>query len=227
MVGIPVIEVGIAFQSAGLKYYGCRNEQAASYAAGAVGYLTQRPGVCLVVSGPGVIHALAGLANAKENCWPMLLLGGANDSLQDGMMAFQEEDQLRAVRQYCKFAARPPTIDQFPFFLDRAIRIAVSGRPGPVYLDLPGDMVNSAPSAAAEDAQLPSFYPTPVSMADPRELERAVQLLKGACVRAGSLVGWLVRLCVWTLTHHTFDWLAGWLAGRAAAAARKGAWPHK
>jgi 2-hydroxyacyl-CoA lyase 1 len=67
-----------------------RNEQAASYSAGAVGYMTGRPGACLVVSGPGVIHALAGLANAKENCWPMILLGGASDSTQNGMLAFQE-----------------------------------------------------------------------------------------------------------------------------------------
>jgi thiamine pyrophosphate-dependent acetolactate synthase large subunit-like protein len=65
VVGIPVIEVGVAAQAAGIKFIGMRNEQAASYAAGAVGYLTGRPGCCLVVSGPGVVHALAGLANAQ------------------------------------------------------------------------------------------------------------------------------------------------------------------
>eukprot|EP00750_Incisomonas_marina_P008640 INCI15564.1.p1 GENE.INCI15564.1~~INCI15564.1.p1 ORF type:complete len:511 (+),score=80.33 INCI15564.1:111-1535(+) len=100
--------------------------------------------------------------------------------MQDGMMAFQEEDQLQAVRQYCKYAARPPSIDRFPFFLDRAIRIAVSGRPGPVYLDLPGDMVNSAPSQAALDAPLPTFFPTAGSLADTAEVQKAVQLLQKA-----------------------------------------------
>ena len=65
VVGIPVIEVGVAAQGAGINFYGMRNEQAASYAAGAVGFTTGRPGCCLVVSGPGVVHALAGLANAQ------------------------------------------------------------------------------------------------------------------------------------------------------------------
>jgi 2-hydroxyacyl-CoA lyase 1 len=69
IVGIPVIEVAIAAQAAGIKYIGMRNEQAASYATSAIGYLTGRPAVCLCVSGPGVVHALAGMANAAENCW--------------------------------------------------------------------------------------------------------------------------------------------------------------
>lgn len=59
------------------------------------GYLSGRPGVCLVVSGPGVLHAIGGLANAKENCWPLLLLGGASDTDQENMGAFQEYQQVR------------------------------------------------------------------------------------------------------------------------------------
>jgi 2-hydroxyacyl-CoA lyase 1 len=84
----------MAFQTAGLNYIGTRNEQAASYAAAAAGYLEGTPGVCLVVSGPGVVHALAGLANAKENCWPMILIGGASDMNQSSTMAFQESSQV-------------------------------------------------------------------------------------------------------------------------------------
>ena len=75
VVGFPVIEIGMAVQEAGIKYIGMRNEQAAAYAAGAIGYLTGMPGVCLVVSGPGLIHALGGMANAMENCWPMIVIG--------------------------------------------------------------------------------------------------------------------------------------------------------
>lgn len=56
IIGIPVIELSMAFQVAGLKYIGMRNEQAACYAAQAIGYLTGKPGVCLVVSGPGLLH---------------------------------------------------------------------------------------------------------------------------------------------------------------------------
>uniref|UniRef100_A0A2K6D9M9 2-hydroxyacyl-CoA lyase n=1 Tax=Macaca nemestrina TaxID=9545 RepID=A0A2K6D9M9_MACNE len=69
IVGVPVTEIAIAAQQLGIKYIGMRNEQAACYAASAIGYLTGRPGVCLVVSGPGLIHALGGMANANVNCW--------------------------------------------------------------------------------------------------------------------------------------------------------------
>uniref|UniRef100_A0A8C7BKV8 2-hydroxyacyl-CoA lyase 1 n=1 Tax=Neovison vison TaxID=452646 RepID=A0A8C7BKV8_NEOVI len=69
IVGIPVTEIAVAAQKLGIRYVGMRNEQAACYAASAIGYLTGRPGVCLVVSGPGLIHALGGMANANMNCW--------------------------------------------------------------------------------------------------------------------------------------------------------------
>src|SRR6188508_1450147 len=67
IVGYPIYGVASAIQKEGIHYYGFRNEQAASYAAGAVGYLTGRPGACVTVSGPGMIHGLAGLANAQVN----------------------------------------------------------------------------------------------------------------------------------------------------------------
>ena len=59
----------MALQQVGLKYIGMRNEQSAAYAAQAIGYLTRKPGVCLVVSGPGLLHVTAGMANAQINCW--------------------------------------------------------------------------------------------------------------------------------------------------------------
>ena len=74
---------------AGIHYIGMRNEQAACYAAQAIGYLTGKPGVCLVVSGPGLLHALGGMANAKENSWPVVVLGGSSDTDQEGIGAFQ------------------------------------------------------------------------------------------------------------------------------------------
>ena len=89
VVGIPVVEVAIAAQRVGIHYIGMRNEQAACYAAQAIGYLTGIPGVCLVVSGPGLLHALGGMANAKENSWPLLVLGGSSDSDQENFGAFQ------------------------------------------------------------------------------------------------------------------------------------------
>jgi 2-hydroxyacyl-CoA lyase 1 len=141
IVGIPVIETGFLSQAAGLTYVGMRNEQAASYSAGAVGYMTGRPGACLVVSGPGVIHAIAGLSNAKENCWPMILLGGASDSTQDGMGAFQEYPQIESCRLHCKWVARVDSVERIPYYVQQAVWHSITGRPGPVYLDLPGDLL--------------------------------------------------------------------------------------
>ena len=75
VVGFPVTAIAGAAQKEGVAYLGLRNEQSAAYAAGAYGYLTGRPGTCLTVTGPGVVHGLAGLANAQQNCWPMILIG--------------------------------------------------------------------------------------------------------------------------------------------------------
>ena len=104
IVGFPVQPIAAAAQEAGIKYIGMRNEQSASYAAQAVGYLTGRPGACLVVSGPGVVHGLAGLANAQQNFWPMILIGGASPTYQNGMGSFQEERQVLIATPFCKFA---------------------------------------------------------------------------------------------------------------------------
>ncbi|KAK4313570.1 hypothetical protein Pmani_015102 [Petrolisthes manimaculis] len=95
IVGIPVMEVAVAAQQVGIKYIGMRNEQAACYAAQAMGYLTGVPGVCLAVSGPGLLHTIGGLANAQSNCWPVLVIGGASDEDQEGLGAFQECPQLK------------------------------------------------------------------------------------------------------------------------------------
>jgi 2-hydroxyacyl-CoA lyase 1 len=88
-----VIELGFAIQAEGIKYYGFRNEQQASYSAGIIGYLTKRPGICLAVSGPGHTNTISGLANAWSNGWPMILISGASDLNQTSKQAFQECDQ--------------------------------------------------------------------------------------------------------------------------------------
>ena len=134
IVGFPVFGIAAAAQREGIQFVGMRNEQAASYAAGAVGYFTGRPGACLTVSGPGMIHGIAGLANAQENCWPMILLGGASNSYQEGMGAFQEAPQVELARIYSKYTARPDQASRIPFYCEQAVRTAINGRPGAVYL---------------------------------------------------------------------------------------------
>src|SRR5258707_12602981 len=85
IVGFPVQPIAAAAQKEGITYVGMRNEQSASYAAQAVGYLTGRPGACLVVSGPGVVHPLAGLAKPQRNGCPMIPIGGPPESWRHGM----------------------------------------------------------------------------------------------------------------------------------------------
>ena len=141
IVGFPVQPIAAAAQQEGIQYIGCRNEQSASYAAQAVGYLTGRPGVCLVVSGPGVVHGLAGLANAQQNCWPMILIGGASATYQNGMGAFQEERQVQIASPFCKFAHAVEHVHRIPFYVEMAVRYSIYGRPGACYLDMPDDII--------------------------------------------------------------------------------------
>ncbi|XP_033100773.1 2-hydroxyacyl-CoA lyase 1-like [Anneissia japonica] len=141
IVGYPVAELGTVMQATGIKYFGMRNEQAACYAASVIGYLTGRPAVCLVVSGPGMLHTIGGLANATLNCWPVIVIGGASDADKDGLGSFQEWPQVESARLYTKYTARPSSIGQIPAFVERAVRMSISGRPGASYIDLPGDML--------------------------------------------------------------------------------------
>jgi 2-hydroxyacyl-CoA lyase 1 len=156
-----------------------RNEQAASYAAQAAGYLTGRPQGCAVVSGPGVIHALAGLANAQQNCWPMILIGGASAMYQDGMGAFQEENQVLAAAPFCKYAHRIEEAARIPFYVEHAVRAAWYGRPGAAYLDLPDDVLTApAPDTAAEDIM--PVPPPPRTAAPEEDVAAALRALKSA-----------------------------------------------
>ncbi|KAI6228367.1 Thiamine pyrophosphate enzyme domain containing protein [Aphelenchoides besseyi] len=142
IVGVPVIEVGLACQAVGIKFIGCRNEQAAAYSAQAMGYLSKKPAVCLVVSGPGVLHTISGMANAAINAWPLVVIGGSSDVELDNRGAFQEWPQVDAARPYCKHVSRPTTISAIPQHVEKAIRVALYGRPGATYIDIPGNLVN-------------------------------------------------------------------------------------
>lgn len=94
IIGYPVIELSMALQMADIHYIGMRNEQAACYAAQAIGYLTGNPGAVLVVSGPGLLHTFGGLANAQVNCWPVLVIGGSAPQDHEGIGGFQECNQV-------------------------------------------------------------------------------------------------------------------------------------
>jgi 2-hydroxyacyl-CoA lyase 1 len=182
IVGIPVVEVAEACVAAGIRFIGFRNEQSAAYAASVYGYLSGRPGVCLTVGGPGVVHALAGLLNAKLNCWPLVLLSGSCETDQVDRGAFQELDQVEACRPYCKYASRPNSIEQLPFVIEKAFRTAMYGRPGATYVDLPADFIQYPirNKEVMDACQAQRVQDAPKSMADNVSLKQAVGMLKGA-----------------------------------------------
>ena len=179
VVGFPITAFASQAQKAGITYIGMRNEQAASYAAQAAGYLTGRPQGCTVVSGPGVIHAIAGLANAQQNCWPMILIGGASATYQNGRGAFQEENQVDAVRQFCKYAHAIESPDRIPFYVEQAVRHALVGRPGASYLDVADDVLTA--SIDESDVRLtPTVGEPPRTLAPEESVRAALSALKSA-----------------------------------------------
>ena len=179
IIGFPVPAIAAAAQKVGITYIGMRNEQSASYAAHAAGYMTGRPQACLTVSGPGVIHAFAGLANAQQNCWPMILIGGASPIYQNGMGAFQEERQVELASPYCKYAHAIEATGRIPYYVEQAVRHSIFGRPGAVYLDFPDDIIRGEVDEA--DVEEVATVPEPPRPgADPDAVEEALSALESA-----------------------------------------------
>ncbi len=192
VVGFPVGPIAAAAQEEGINYVGMRNEQAASYAAQAYGYMTGRPGACIVVTGPGVVHGLAGLANAQQNCWPMILIGGASETYRGGMGAFQEERQVLIATPFCKFAHGIESVRRIPYYVEMATRHAIYGRPGACYLDMPDDIISD--ECDLDDIVQVERVPEPPRMVAPTEnIEAALDVLEGAerpLVLVGKGMAW-------------------------------------
>jgi 2-hydroxyacyl-CoA lyase 1 len=179
VVGFPITELAAYAQREGIKYVGMRNEQAASYAAQAASYILGRPQACAVVSGPGVVHGLAGLANAKSNCWPMILIGGASAVSQNGMGAFQEENQVEIARPHSKYAHALDRTDRIPYYVEQAVRTSLYGRPGPAYLDAPDDILTA--EIPIDTIRPANVVPDPPRPGVPdRDIEAALATLKSA-----------------------------------------------
>jgi 2-hydroxyacyl-CoA lyase 1 len=179
IVGVPVSETAEECINNGIRFYGFRNEQAASYAASVYGYLTGTAGVCLVVGGPGVWHAGSGTYNAAANAFPMLLLAGSceRDLLQKG--AFQEMDAVSLLTAHVKIALRPGAVGDIPRTMRNAFRTALFGRPGPAFVDLPADLIQGV-SEAVEIGGVGGMSQAPKILGDEVRLEKIAQVLKEA-----------------------------------------------
>lgn len=179
VVGIPITDLARTAQARGMRYLGFRNEQAAGHAAAAAGYLTGRPGICLTVSAPGFLNGLVALANATTDCFPMIQISGSSEraiiDLQQG--DYEELDQLAAARPFAKAAYRVDAPDLIGVGVGRAIRTAVSGRPGGVYLDLPARVLAAS---APRSTRPPIVDPAPRQIPAPEAVTRAVELLEHA-----------------------------------------------
>jgi oxalyl-CoA decarboxylase len=183
LVGIPITDLARLAQAEGMRFIGFRHEQHAGHAAAIAGYMTQKPGICLTVSAPGFLNGLTALANATTNCFPMILISGSSEreivDLQQG--DYEEMDQLNAAKPYAKAAYRVLHAEDIGIGLARAIRAAVSGRPGGVYLDLPAKLLSQTIDAVkAKQSIIRVIDAAPRQLPAPDSVKRAIDLLKGA-----------------------------------------------
>ncbi len=181
--GIPITDLARMAQAEGMRVISFRHEQHAGNAAAAAGFLTQKPGICLTVSAPGFLNGLTALTNATTNCFPMILISGSSEreivDLQQG--DYEEMDQLAIAKPLCKAAFRVLHAEDIGVGIARAIRSAVSGRPGGVYLDLPAKLFSQTMDASAGKRSLIKVVdPAPRQIPAADSVQRALDLLKGA-----------------------------------------------
>jgi len=181
--GIPITDLTRKAQAAGIRVISFRHEQNAGYAASIAGFMTQKPGICLTVSAPGFLNGLTSLANATTNCFPMILISGSSErevvDLQQG--DYEEMDQLAIAKPLAKAAFRVLHADDIGIGVARAIRAAVSGRPGGVYLDLPAKLFpQSIDAETGRNSLIKVVDPAPRQIPAPESVARALELLKGA-----------------------------------------------
>ncbi|KQV84602.1 oxalyl-CoA decarboxylase [Massilia sp. Root351] len=183
LVGIPITDLARLAQAEGMRFIGFRHEQHAGNAAAIAGYMTQKPGICLTVSAPGFLNGLTALANATTNCFPMILISGSSEreivDLQQG--DYEEMDQLNAAKPYAKASYRINKAEDIGIGVARAIRAAVSGRPGGVYLDLPAQLLAQVIDAEHGRRSLVKVVDAaPRQIPAPDAVQRALSLLQGA-----------------------------------------------
>jgi len=183
LVGIPITDLARLAQAEGLRFIGFRHEQNAGNAAAIAGYMTKKPGICMTVSAPGFLNGLTALANATTNCFPMILISGSSEreivDLQQG--DYEEMDQLNAAKPYAKAAFRVLHAEDIGIGVARAIRAAVSGRPGGVYLDLPAKLLSQTIDAVkGKESLVKVIDAAPRQIPAPDSVARALDVLKSA-----------------------------------------------
>ena len=183
VVGIPVTDLARYAQQAGIRYIGFRHEQSAGHAAAISGYLTKKPGICLTVSAPGFLNGLTALAEATVNGFPMIQISGSSDrniiDLQQG--DYEGLEQMNIAKPFVKAAYRINRPQDIAIGVARAIRSALSGRPGGVYLDITTAMLSMTMDVQEAEASLfAPIDPAPVQLPCSTAVKRALKLLSNA-----------------------------------------------
>ena len=196
VVGGPVIEAVGACADASMRPIGVHHEQAAVMMAQAYGYVGNGVGAALLASGPAVTNGITGVHVAWDNCLPVVVLGGSSSTRMRGLMPFQEADSVSMMAPVTKWAAQIDSAERIPEMIAMGFRKALSGRPGPVYLDLPADVLQ----AEVDEERVrpaPEGPAGPKPQGAPDDIERAAALLLGA-ERPLLIVGKGVR---WSEPH--------------------------
>jgi thiamine pyrophosphate-dependent acetolactate synthase large subunit-like protein len=178
LTGGPMVDVAAGCLE-NFRAVDVRHEQAAAMAAHAYSRVLGKPGVCFAASGPGTTNLITGVGNAFLDAVPVVALGGASAVSQDGMGAFQEMDQVGMFKPITKHAERVIDVRRIPEIINKAFRIATSGQPGPVYVDLPGDVLyNRVDESEVLFPKRP--HSVPRISGDPALISRAIALLREA-----------------------------------------------
>ncbi len=194
IMGGPINDVLTHSMKRGIRGVDVRHEQAAAMSAHAYARVTNKPGLCMGASGPGTINLTTGLANALIDCSPVVAFGGSSPVSEYGNGAFQEIDQVAVMKPVTKWANRVYETRRIPEYVDLAFRQAISGKPGPVYLDLPSDVINNViDDALVKWPDLTRTLERHRPQGDPALIEQAIKLIEGArrpVVLSGSGVLW-------------------------------------
>ncbi len=192
IMGGPMIETEAAIIKLGARAIDTRHEQAASLMAHAYSRITRKPGVCMGASGPGATNLVTGVANAFVDAAPMIAVGGSSPRVFLEMEAFQEIDQLAVFKPITKWATRVYDAKRIPELVATAYRQATTGKPGPVYIDMPGDVLGESVDESTITYPKP-WTPAPRTHADPAAISEAIALLAKAerpLILGGSGVWW-------------------------------------
>lgn len=161
MSGMPIGETLAACTHQGIRPVGVHHQQAATLMATAHNYLTGRlTAVTIVSSGPAITNKATGILVAHDNAWPLVVIGGRRSRKMKGMGCFQDLDAVTLFQPITKYAGVVESTEQIPTALEQAVQIAMSGRPGPVYLDIAEDALQGMAIASLPQPTSSQTFPS-------------------------------------------------------------------